>query len=137
MTDLPTAERGCPIGAAAAACGTTARAIRFYEAQGLMPRAQRERGNRYRRYHPADLTRLRFIKRCQTLGFTLEEVRVLLRLDRGDCDAARRLAERQVAEIERRIADLVRLRDGLQTVVQRCANGRRGGSICPILADDP
>lgn len=136
MADPAMPERGLSIGAAARACGTTARAIRLYEAQGLLPRAQRERGNRYRRYQLIDLTRLRFIKRCQALGFALAEIGSLLQLDRADCAAARQLAERQVAEIGRRIADLTRLRDGLQAVVQRC--GRRGtrGTLCPILDDE-
>lgn len=129
-------ERGLSIGAAARACGTTARAIRLYEAQGLLPRAQRERGNRYRRYQPVDLTRIRFIKRCQALGFALADIGSLLQLDRADCVDARQLAERKVAEIGQRIADLTRLRDGLQAVVRRCGRPGAGDTLCPILAEE-
>lgn len=123
--------RGRTIGAAASAVGTTARAIRLYEAQGLMPRPERERSNRYRRYHAADLNRLRFIKRAQGLGFTLAEIGELLVLDTGDCDLVQELARRHHAIVSARIDELQRLRNALERLLVSCAQeGDRG---CPIL----
>lgn len=130
--DTPLSGRGLTIGAAAARVGATARALRLYEAQGLMPRSKRERSNRYRRYDEADLMRLRFIKRAQGLGFSLAEIGELLALDRGDCDVVQQLAERHLATVHERIHELVRLRDGLQQVIALC--GRAGELDCPVLS---
>lgn len=123
--------RGRTIGAAAAAVGTTARAIRLYEAQGLMPRPKRERSNRYRRYYAADLNRLHFIKRAQGLGFSLAEIGELLVLDTSDCDLVQKLARQHHAVVSARIDELQRLRDALERLLASCAQeGDRG---CPIL----
>lgn len=130
MGDPHSDLRGLTIGAAAAVVGTTARAIRLYEAQGLMPRPERERSNSYRRYHADDLDRLRFIKRAQGLGFSLAEVSELLALDTTDCDVVQELAQRHQALIGARIDELQRLREVLEQLLAGCARGSRG---CPIL----
>jgi len=123
---------GLTIGAAAKAVGTTPRAIRLYEDRGLMPRPAREPGNRYRRYQDADLQRLRFIKRAQTLGFSLTDIGELLVLDDGDCDIVQRLAGRHLDEVRSRIAELEWLRSGLEQLLASCTHsGDRG---CPVLS---
>ena len=66
---------------------------------------------------------LRFIKRAQELGFTLDEVEELLHLDAGGprgCDAARALARARVADLQSRIADLQRMHDALAELIATC-----------------
>jgi MerR family mercuric resistance operon transcriptional regulator len=87
-----------------------------------------------RRYAPAAATRVRFIKRAQQLGFTLEEVKGLLLLEDGQsCRETRLLAEHKLAVIEARISDLGRMRRLLRGLIAECAEGRRPRA-CPIIA---
>jgi MerR family mercuric resistance operon transcriptional regulator len=79
-------------------------------------------------------TRVRFVKRAQQLGFTLEEVTGLLLLEDGQsCRETRLLAEHKLDLIEKRIADLTRMRRLLRGLIDECAAGRRPRS-CPIIA---
>ena len=93
-----------------------------------------------RRYGAATVARLRFIKRSQELGFTLEEVAKLLLLEDGqNCAATRVLAEHKLSVIRERIADLDRMRRLLERLVEECDRGGRPRR-CPIirtLSDDP
>ncbi len=123
--------RGLTIGVAAEAVGTTPRGIRLYEAQGLMPRPERERGNCYRRYHTADLQRLRFIKRAQSLGFSLAEIAELLVLDSEDCTQVQHLARAHLATVDDRLTELRKLRRGLRAILSDCQ--RATTRSCPIL----
>lgn len=128
---------GLTIGRAAQAAGVTTRAVRFYESQGLMPRPQRDRGNAYRLYQPGDVSRLRFIRSAQALGFSLAEISDLLLLDSGkqtDCASVRALAQRHLEEIEQRIAHLRRLRKPLQGLVARCTSARPHTGCALIVA---
>src|SRR6516225_10555571 len=69
--------------------GCNIETIRYYERIGLLPKPRREKGGRFRRYDRDDVARLRFIRRARQLGFTLDEVRALLRLARGDGEHVR------------------------------------------------
>lgn len=85
--------------------------IRYYEQIGLMPEPARTDGN-YRAYSQEHLRQLRFIRRCRDLGFTLDQVRELLRLSSQQdqaCSEVDSLTARHLAEIEEKIADLTRL----------------------------
>src|SRR5262249_12394682 len=87
-----------------------------------------------RRYAVSAASRVRFIKRAQQLGFTLEEVKALLLLEDGQsCAKTRVLAERKLALIEARIADLARMRRLLKQLIAECDQGR-GRRSCPIIA---
>ena len=80
---------------------------------------------------------MRFIKRAQELGFTLAELETLLHLAEGgpdSCDSVRAVATEKIAEVERRIADLRRLRDGLTRLVATC-DRPRADRECPILGE--
>lgn len=96
------------ISEAAAASGCRLETIRYYERVGLMPRPTRT-GSGYRAYAPHDVERLRFISRGRELGFSLEEIRSLLRLNDdpklscGDVDV---LARAHLADIHQRIEEL-------------------------------
>jgi MerR family transcriptional regulator, mercuric resistance operon regulatory protein len=80
------------------------------------------------------VSRVRFIKRAQLLGFTLEEVKSLLKLEDGQsCRETRLLAEQKLTVIERRLADLTRVRRLLKGLIAQCAEGKRSRA-CPIIA---
>ena len=109
--------------------------LRYYERRGLLHEPPRTLGG-YRNYPDATVGLLRFIKRAQDLGFTLDEVEELLHLNGGGpdgCDAARALAEARKADLEARIADLQRMRDSLADLIATCDLPRADRS-CPLLA---
>lgn len=129
------------IGKLASQSGVNIDTVRFYEREGLLPRATRSQGG-YRLYAPADVERLRFIRRAKALGFSLEEISELLRLNsgRGSRASVKKLAERRLADLDRKLAELHAIRDALGALVKRCSGA---GSVegCPIienvLAHDP
>lgn len=109
--------------------------LRYYERRGLLGEPPRTPGG-YRKYPDAAVALLRFVKRAQQLGFTLDEVEELLHLDGGGpdgCDTARALAEARKADLEARIADLQRMRDSLADLVATCHRPPADRS-CPLLA---
>ncbi|MBK8122246.1 MAG: helix-turn-helix domain-containing protein [Dokdonella sp.] len=118
---------------AAAASGCHLETIRYYERVGLMPPPARTASG-YRAYRPAEVERLRFISRGRELGFSLEEIRSLLRLDDdskmscGDVDV---IARTHLADIRQRIDELHRMATELERVIAECAGGERGH--CTIL----
>jgi MerR family transcriptional regulator, mercuric resistance operon regulatory protein len=121
------------IGRLAEAAGVNVETIRYYQRRGLVDEPYKPPGG-HRRYAPAAASRVRFIKRAQQLGFTLEEVGSLLRLeDSQSCRETRRLAEHKLASIEERLADLNRMRRMLKGLIAQCARGGRPRS-CPIIA---
>ncbi|ADB31719.1 transcriptional regulator, MerR family [Kribbella flavida DSM 17836] len=102
--------------------GVNPETLRYYERRGLLIEPPRTPGG-YRAYPPATVDVLRFIKRGQQLGFTLDEIEELLDLNAGGpdgCDAARALAERRRAGIEQRILDLQRMVASLAELVATC-----------------
>lgn len=122
------------IGAAARGSGVSAKMIRHYEAIGLVPSAGR-RGNLYRDYGPADIHRLKFIRRARKLGFPIEQVRELLRLwadrDRSNSEV-KEIALRHVADLDRRIAEMRDMAAALHHLADACDG--TGRPDCPILA---
>ena len=121
------------IGEAAQATGLPAKTIRYYESVGLIEPPARSGGN-YRRYGERDLATLRFIQQARGLGFSVKEVAALVALwrDRGRASAdVRRLASAHLVDIDRRIAELRRMRAGLQRLVERCQGDHHPG--CPII----
>lgn len=113
------------IGKLAKAANTNVETVRWYEKVGLLDVPARTGGN-YRTYGQSDLLRLSFIRRARDLGFTLEQVRTLLDLaqDRTrDCASVDRIATEQLAEIDRKLADLTALRAQLSALASSCAGG--------------
>ena len=123
------------IGNAARETGVPAKTIRYYESIGLIPQARRT-DNGYRHYGDTDIEVLRFIQRARRLGFSVNDVADLLALwhdkERASADV-KRLAQRHVAEMERRIAELEALRRTLIDLAERCHGDNR--PECPILDD--
>lgn len=119
------------IGRLAAAAGVGVETIRFYQRKGLLQTPPRDNGAR--RYGAEDLRRLRFIRKAQAAGFTLEQIRELLELDAGeDRSRARELATSRIEALDGKIAELQRAREALQRLAAEC--GRGGKGPCPILA---
>lgn len=106
--------------------------VRYYERNGLLTPAGRLASG-YRRYGATELKRLRFIRRAKALGFSLNDIRVLLTLgDEHDVAEVKRVAQSKRGDIEQRIAELERIRDGLDTLIAACP-GHGRAEACPIL----
>jgi Hg(II)-responsive transcriptional regulator len=127
--------RPLTIGKLAQQSGVGIDTVRFYEREGLLPKASRTQGG-YRMYTPSDVDRLRFIRRAKALGFSLEEIAELLRLNvaRGSRASVKKLAERRLADLDRKLAELKAIRDALATLVRRCS-GTGPVKGCPIIED--
>jgi len=109
--------------------------VRYYERHGILPAPARE-GSGYRRYEPHDVRRLHFVRRAKALGFTLGEIQELLALcapRHGDMGAIKAAASAKLTDVEHRLAELTRVRDGLRTLVQACP-GHGDLDCCPIVA---
>ena len=122
------------IGELAKRSGVGIDTVRVYERQGLLPKARRLASG-YRVYDPGDVKRLRFVRRAKALGFTLEEIRDLLALsDHRDDDMAalKGLATEKLADVQAKLAELNRIREGLETLVVACP-GHGALAQCPIL----
>lgn len=121
------------IGALAAAASVGVETIRFYQRKGLLSEPERPYGG-IRRYSMADVERVRFVKSAQRLGFSLDEVAELLRLEDGThCADASRLAEHKLNDIRAKLADLARMESVLAQLVQAC-HARDGHVSCPLIA---
>lgn len=119
------------IGKLANRAGVHVETIRYYQRRGLLDEPKKPLGG-YRRY-PSDMAkRVRFIKRAQALGFTLEDVAGLLRLDAASsCAETRELAAHKLALIQEKLAELTAMREGLVALVAKCDTG--GKRPCPII----
>lgn len=118
---------------AALASGCHLETIRYYERIGLMPSPGRTASG-YREYSPADIERLRFVTRGRDLGFSLEEIRSLLRLAQDpamSCGEVDQLAREHLDDIQARIEDLQRMASELERTIGQCSGGERGQ--CTIL----
>ncbi len=123
------------IGAASAASGVSAKMIRHYESIGLLEPAPR-RSNAYRDYGAHEAHELRFIGRARKIGFSIAEIAALLALWRDKDRPSREvkaLAERHLADLERRIAEMREIAETLQGLVSCCHGDDRPD--CPILAE--
>lgn len=114
--------------------GVNVQTVRYYERRGLLPEPPRS-SQGYRQYRPRHAERIRFIKRAQDLGFTLDETNELLRLsltpgaDRADVRAQ---AKEKIEEVRERIRDLRRIEETLEMLVEAC-EGHGSTSDCPII----
>ena len=120
------------IGDLARAAGVNVETVRYYQRLGIFPEPPRARGS-IRRYPDDALRRLHFIKRAQRLGFSLDEVKLLLELSDGKhCAETRELAERKLALVKEKLVDLSAMRGALTDLVSACRRGGRGCG-CPLI----
>lgn len=116
----------------AAAGGVNVETVRFYQRSGLISEPSRPYSG-YRTYGADDVRRIRFIKRAQLLGFTLDEIGSLLKLEGSQtCASTRELAARKLAMVEAKLYDLQSMKTALATMVSRC-DSEQPSSGCPII----
>ena len=127
------------IGQVAAAAGVGVETIRFYEREHLLEQPPRPaRG--HREYPESAISRVRFIRRAQELGFTLREIRELIGFQEAqepDCEEVCRLADVKVQEIDAKIADLAKIRAALDGLIRACGDRSavEGCAVLDSLAD--
>lgn len=122
------------VGAVAREAGVNASALRFYETLGVLPRAER-RPNGYRVYPREAVDWVRFLRRAQAFGMTLEEIGQLLRLDGrvdGRCRRVREITRVRLRDVETKMKELAALRGQLRALLRRRARPTRGG-FCPLI----
>ncbi|MES2363452.1 MULTISPECIES: Hg(II)-responsive transcriptional regulator [Polaromonas] len=121
------------IGELAASAGVNVETIRFYQRKGLLAEPERPYGS-IRRYGDAEVSRVRFVKSAQRLGFSLDEIAELLRLEDGThCQEARGLAEHKLVDVREKLNDLRRIESVLSTLVENC-RAARGSISCPLIS---
>jgi MerR family mercuric resistance operon transcriptional regulator len=121
-----------PIREFARRTGCAIETIRFYEKIAILPKPRRR--GRYRQYETVDIGRLVFVRRARELGFTLDEVRQLLRLSGAGaeaCGEVRDLAAAHLKDVRARIADLKAMERVLADAVKRCDAGT--DAACPLI----
>ena len=125
---------GLTIGKVAQSAGLAIDTVRYYEREGLLEKPARTVAG-YRHYRPEVVARLRFIRQAKELGFSLREIKELLslRVEAGrSCADVRAHAERKIADVEQRVATLMRMKRALAKLASSCS-GRGPTSECPIL----
>ena len=122
---------GLTIAGVARAAGVGVETVRYYERRGLIRQPTRRVGA-YRRYEPDHVKRMRFVKRAQELGFTLEEVATLLQLEDGtNRTMIQEIASVRLAQIRDRLRTLRRMEGALSHLLDHCKGGRT--IRCPII----
>jgi len=122
-----------PIGALSKRSGVNIETIRYYERVKMLPAPPRTASGR-RVYGTMDLRILVFVRRARELGFTLEEIRALLRLggpEKATCREVRAIAARHLEDIRAKLSDLKKLERLLSKTVARCSG--RTAPECPVL----
>jgi MerR family copper efflux transcriptional regulator len=122
------------IGQVARRAGVGVETVRFYEREGLLEEPPR-RPSGYRQYSEQVVEQLHFIKRAQKLGFSLKEISelLLLRVDtQTSCDEVKQRTEAKLAEVERKMVELQRMRQALLQVHSLCT-GQGPTGRCPML----
>ena len=121
------------IGQVARRAGVGVETVRFYEREGLLEEPPR-RASGYRQYPEEVVSRLRFIKRAQQLGFSLKEIsELLLRVDaQTSCEQVKGRTEAKIAEVERKIIELQQMRQALLQIHSLC-NEQGPTGRCPML----
>lgn len=124
------------IGELAKQAGVHLETIRYYERRGLLPAPPRNASG-HRRYGPEAVARTDFIKRCQSLGFSLKEIDEILALrisaDSTCADMKARVAEK-LADVDHKIAELQKIRAALDRLLKKCS-GKGPIGHCPILEE--
>ncbi len=127
------------IGQVAKGAGVSVQAVRYYERLGLLPPTHRTPAG-YRIYGPESVDRLRFIRQAQSLGFSLDEIKEILRLryeGQSPCTCVSRLLRQKLERIEHEIRELVRFRHDLRKTLERSKKlphlPHTASSICPLI----
>ncbi len=122
------------IGKLAKQASVNVETIRFYERRGLLK--QPRKTGAFRQYPESDIQRIRFIKRCQELGFTLKEAKELLNIrikSQARCSDVLSKTSQKMQEVEAKIKDLKRIKKSLKSIASCCVEESVLLSDCPIL----
>lgn len=122
------------VGAVAREAGVKASAVRYYESLGVLPEAER-RPNGYRVYPREAVGWIRFVRRAQALGMTLEEIAQLLRLNGTDdrrCRRVREIARLRLRDVEAKMKELAALKVELRALLRRRVRANTG-ELCPLI----
>ncbi len=126
------------IGEVAKRTGIGVETLRFYERSGLLSRPARTEGG-YRLYDSEALDTLEFIKRAQTLGFTLDEIKRIItesQAGQSPCDEVREIVRQRLAELDERLEQMQRYRDALaHTLNQWDKRGKADGHFCGLIEE--
>lgn len=120
------------IGVAAKISGVSIETIRYYEREGVVANAERANNGR-RVYDDAAIANLRFVKRCRELGFSISNIKMLLKLSdqtAGSYDEVRNLSEANLQSVSAKIADLTNMKLALEELIASCKSGQ---TECPML----
>lgn len=123
------------IGLLAKKSHVTVETVKFYEKEGLLPKPPKPQSG-FRSYPQDYVSRIYFIKRAQELGFTLREVKELLRLKvekKATCDQVMKKADQKIAEVDQKIKDLQQMKESLKQIRECCEDGDLSLAECPIL----
>lgn len=129
-------------GEAATELGVGVQTLHFYEQQGLIPHPARSRAG-YRLYTPEVIERVRFIRKAQALGFSLEEIKEILGLSRqgaSPCGRVQAALAEKLGEVDRRLTELSSFRNELAALIEQAAElstDKAGAQVCPIVEDAP
>ncbi|SFR66427.1 MerR family transcriptional regulator, mercuric resistance operon regulatory protein [Marinobacter daqiaonensis] len=130
---MPVNANSLTIGGLAKATNVHIETIRYYQRRGLLREPQRPPGG-VRRYGSADIARLTFVKTAQQLGFSLDDISDLLRLEDGThCQEASALAEHKLRDVREKIDRLEKIEKVLGEMVKRC-HAHQGDISCPLIA---
>jgi len=119
------------IGELARSVGVSVETIRYYQRIGLLELPQKPYG-RTRSYGTEDLQRVRFIRRAQQLGFSLDDIRSLLELSSSDCEQVQKLAAEKLNLVQEKLSQLRRIESVLTNTLKQCAK-RKGYQPCPVI----
>ena len=119
------------IGELAESVDVNVETIRYYQRIGLLGLPQKPYGGT-RSYSGQDLRRLRFIRRAQQIGFSLEDIRALLELSSSDCKQVGKLAAEKLNLVHAKLRQLRRIESVLAKTVEQCAR-RKDNQACPII----
>ena len=110
--------------------------LRFYESKGLIDEPRRSDAG-YRLYTEEAVSRVNFIVRAKRMGFSLKEITELLslRVDResSTCGEVKEMAEHKLVDIDRKIAELIRMKEALEQITEACCGGEESAVHCTIL----
>jgi MerR family mercuric resistance operon transcriptional regulator len=126
------APQALRIGQLAASAEVNVETVRYYQRRGLLSAPRRPAGG-IRRYSPSDLARLRYIRRAQAMGFSLDEIEGLLELHgRSACEQTKRLTEHKLVDVRERLGQLRKLEHELVQLIASCGDAL-AGACCPTL----
>jgi len=131
MTKTPSMQPKLTIGRLAKAAGINIESVRYYQRIGLIAEPPKPQHG-FRHYPAKTIERIKFIKRAQQLGFSLQEIADLIALGSGHCRDVRQRAEKKRDTIEMRIRDLQALRETLDKLINACLAGN-DEHHCPMV----